>query len=124
MVVEVPDVRATLHRRNERRARERVVIAGARSEQKVLELQEKMLYAEANLAYHCPTVMGFMPANLSFFLSDQGKSAEAGKMEYEVHTLLKRAGGGAEGEGRGAGGGCKLSRELLKAADMLLARVI
>jgi hypothetical protein len=62
-VVEVPDVRATLHRRNERRARERVVIAGARSEQKVLELQEKMLYAEANLAYHCPTVMGFMPAN-------------------------------------------------------------
>jgi hypothetical protein len=31
VVVEVPEVRATLHRRNEGRARERVVVAGARS---------------------------------------------------------------------------------------------
>jgi hypothetical protein len=30
-------------------------------------------------------------------------------MEHEVHTLLKRAGGGAAGEGRGAAGGCAYS---------------
>ena len=61
----------------------------------------------------------YAAANLACCLSDQGKSAEAEEMECEVHTLLKRAGGGVEGEGQGAAGGCKLSRELLKAADML-----
>ena len=61
----------------------------------------------------------YAAANLACCLSDQGKSAEAEEMECEVHTLLKRAGGGVAGEGRGSAGGCKLSRELLKAADML-----
>jgi len=61
----------------------------------------------------------YAAANLACCLSDQGKSAEAEEMEYEGHTLLKCGGGGAAGEGRGAAGGCELSRELLKAADML-----
>ena len=57
----------------------------------------------------------YAAANLACCLSEQGKYAEAKEMECEVHTLLKRAGGGVSGEG----GGCELSRELLKAADML-----
>jgi hypothetical protein len=71
VVVDVPDVQATIHRRDEERAGECVVVAGVRS---CRGRQERLTAA----------------VNLATSLSSQGKYDEAEKMQREVLAVDQR----------------------------------